>query len=124
MTARSVTKILIVLAALMGASGVALAAYAAHRPSGGFITTASSMLLFHAPAVIAGCIAAASGTIALRIGLAATSLMTLGVILFSADLVMRDLAGTALFPMAAPTGGTTMILSWLVLAIAAIWKRD
>jgi uncharacterized membrane protein YgdD (TMEM256/DUF423 family) len=31
--------------------------------------------------------------------------------------------GHRLFPMAAPSGGTLMILSWFLLAIAAIWPR-
>ena len=32
-------------------------------------------------------------------------------------------AGHSLFPMAAPTGGTLLILSWLTLAVAAVWPR-
>lgn len=118
------TKILVTLAALMGASGVALAALAAHRPTGANVGIASSMLLFHAPAIIAACLAAANGLTATRCGLLAAGGMTLGAILFSTDLVMRDLAGTSLFPVAAPSGGTIMIASWLVLAAAAIWRQN
>jgi uncharacterized membrane protein YgdD (TMEM256/DUF423 family) len=41
--------------------------------------------------------------------------------LFAGDLTMRQYAGHSLFPMAAPSGGTLMIASWLVLAVAAMW---
>ena len=39
--------------------------------------------------------------------------------MFAGDLVMRAQAGTPLFPMAAPIGGGTMILGWLLVAGAA-----
>jgi uncharacterized membrane protein YgdD (TMEM256/DUF423 family) len=38
-------------------------------------------------------------------------------------LTLRHFAGHNLFPMAAPTGGTLLIASWLVLAVAAAWPR-
>jgi uncharacterized membrane protein YgdD (TMEM256/DUF423 family) len=44
----------------------------------------------------------------------------MGGALFAGDVSMRAFAGHRLFPMAAPTGGTLLILSWLVLAGAAI----
>jgi uncharacterized membrane protein YgdD (TMEM256/DUF423 family) len=43
--------------------------------------------------------------------------------LFAGDLTLRQYAGHGLFPMAAPTGGTLLILSWVVLAVAAAWPR-
>ena len=43
----------------------------------------------------------------------------LGGALFAGDVSMRAFAGHRLFPMAAPTGGTILIVSWLVLALAA-----
>ena len=43
--------------------------------------------------------------------------------LFAGDLTMRHFAGHGLFPMAAPTGGTLLIASWLALALAAAWPR-
>ena len=43
--------------------------------------------------------------------------------LFAGDLTLRQYAGHSLFPMAAPTGGTLLIVSWLVLAVAAAWPR-
>jgi len=43
--------------------------------------------------------------------------------LFAADLTLRQYAGHGLFPMAAPTGGTLLITSWLALAVAAAWPQ-
>ena len=48
--------------------------------------------------------------------------------LFAGDLTLRHYAGHGLFPMAAPTGGTLLIASWLVLAVGgmaeASWERS
>ena len=43
--------------------------------------------------------------------------------LFAGDLTLRHYAGHGLFPFAAPTGGTLLIASWLLLAVAAAWPR-
>ena len=40
-------------------------------------------------------------------------------VLFAGDLTLRQFAGHSLFPMAAPTGGTLLIVSWLLLLVAA-----
>ena len=45
-------RILIVLAGVMGADGVMLAAASAHQPDAARLASASSMLLFHAAAVL------------------------------------------------------------------------
>jgi uncharacterized membrane protein YgdD (TMEM256/DUF423 family) len=44
----------------------------------------------------------------------------IGGALFAGDVSMRAFAGHRLFPMAAPAGGTILIIAWLVLALAAI----
>jgi uncharacterized membrane protein YgdD (TMEM256/DUF423 family) len=44
--------------------------------------------------------------------------------LFAGDLSLRQYAGHGLFPMAAPTGGTLLILSWLAVAVSAVWPRN
>ena len=112
-----------VLAALMGAAGVALAAASAHQPDASRLGSASSMLLFHASAVIGAALLTAQGLAQRTLGLAASFGFVLGGALFAGDLVTRQYAGHGLFTMAAPTGGTLLILSWLVLAVAAIWSR-
>ncbi len=111
------------LAALMGAAGVTLAAAAAHQGDAARLGPASNMLLFHAPAIIAAALLTAHGLTQRQLGVTATFAMIAGALLFSGDLTFRHYMGSALFPMAAPTGGTLLILSWIVLAIAAIWPR-
>ena len=55
----------------MGADGVMLAAAAAHQADAARLASASSMLLFHASAVLATVALAERGIIHARIGLAA-----------------------------------------------------
>jgi uncharacterized membrane protein YgdD (TMEM256/DUF423 family) len=117
-------RILIVLAGVMGADGVLLAAAAAHQPDAMRLASASSMLLFHATAVLAAVALAERGLIHARIGIAAGFGFVVAAGLFAGDLTMRQYAGHSLFPMAAPTGGTLLILGWLTLAVAAAWPRQ
>ena len=116
-------KILIALAGLMGAAGVILAAAAAHEPDASRLATASTMLLFHACALLGTVALAERGVVHARIGLIAAGGFVIAAALFSGDLVMRQFTGDRLFPFAAPTGGTLLIASWLVLSIAALWPR-
>jgi uncharacterized membrane protein YgdD (TMEM256/DUF423 family) len=124
MTRASLFRILIILAGVMGADGVVLAAASAHQPDATRLASASSMLLFHATAVLAAVALAERGVIHLRIGVTAAFGFVLAAGLFAGDLTIRQYAGHGLFPMAAPTGGTLLIVSWLVLAVAAAWPRQ
>jgi uncharacterized membrane protein YgdD (TMEM256/DUF423 family) len=126
MTGSRGVRILVILAAAMGAAGVILAAAAAHQAGASPLLPASSMLLFHAPAVLAVVALAERGTVARGIGIAAASGFVIAATLFAADLTMRQYAGHRLFPLAAPTGGSLLILSGLMLARAAAWpqRRD
>jgi uncharacterized membrane protein YgdD (TMEM256/DUF423 family) len=117
------SRILVVLAAIMGADGVILAAASAHLPDASRLAAASSMLLFHATAVLGTVALAERAIIDIRIGLAAGFGFVIAAALFAGDLTLRHYAGHGLFPMAAPTGGTLLILSWLLLAVAAAWPR-
>ena len=119
----SACRILIGLAAVMGADGVMLAAASAHQADASRLASASSMLLFHATAVLAVVALTERGLIHARIGIAAACGFVIAAGLFAGDLTLLQYAGHALFPMAAPTGGTLLIASWLVLAIAAVWPR-
>ena len=116
-------RILIILAGIMGADGVILAALSAHLPDATRLGSASSMLLFHAAAVLGTVALAERGVIQLGIGLLAASGFVVAAALFATDLTLRQFADHSLFPMAAPTGGTLLILSWLALAVAAAWPR-
>lgn len=116
-------RILVILSGIMGADGVILAAIAAHQGDAARLMPASSMLLFHATAVLAVVALAERRVVAARGGLTAAFGFVVASALFAGDLCLRHFAGHALFPFAAPTGGTLLIVSWLVLAIAAAWPR-
>ena len=116
-------RILIILAAVMGADGVMLAAASAHQADATRLAPASSMLLFHATALLAVVALAERGVIHAGIGIAAGFGFVIAAALFSGDLTLRQYAGHGLFPMAAPAGGTLLIVSWLALALAAAWPR-
>jgi uncharacterized membrane protein YgdD (TMEM256/DUF423 family) len=118
-----VIRILIILAGVMGADGVLLAALSAHQGHATELEAASSMLLFHAPAVLAAVALAERGMVHGRIGIASAFGFVVASALFAGDLTVRHFAGHRLFPMAAPTGGTLLIVSWLTLAVAAAWPR-
>jgi uncharacterized membrane protein YgdD (TMEM256/DUF423 family) len=123
MTRTSLFRILIILAGVMGADGVMLAAAAAHQPDATRLASASSMLLFHAAAVMGAVALIERGVVHLQIGLASAIGFVVATALFAGDLVMRQYIGHGLFPMAAPTGGTLLIVSWLALAVSAAWPR-
>ena len=116
-------RILVILAGIMGADGVILAAASAHQADASRLASASSMLLFHSSAVLAVVALAERGVIHARIGIAAALGFVIAAALFAGDLTLRQYAGHGLFPFAAPTGGTLLIISWLVLAVAAAWPR-
>jgi uncharacterized membrane protein YgdD (TMEM256/DUF423 family) len=116
-------RILIILAGIMGADGVVLAAASAHQADAARLASASSMLLFHSSAVLAVVALAERGVIHVPVGIAAAFGFVIAAALFAGDLTLRQYAGHSLFSMAAPTGGTLLIVSWLVLALAAAWPR-
>jgi uncharacterized membrane protein YgdD (TMEM256/DUF423 family) len=122
MTSR-IFRILIILAGVMGADGVVLAAASAHLPDATRLASASSMLLFHAVAVLGVVALTERGLLHRGIGLTAGWAFVIAAALFAGDLTVRQYSGHSLFPMAAPTGGTLLIVSWLLLAVAAAWPR-
>jgi uncharacterized membrane protein YgdD (TMEM256/DUF423 family) len=116
-------RILIILAGVMGADGIILAAAVAHQADASRLGAASSMLLFHATAVLAVVALVERDVVNTRIGIAAAFGFVIAASLFAGDLTLRQYAGHSLFPMAAPTGGTLLIVSWLAVAVAAAWPR-
>lgn len=107
-------RILVAAGGLCGALGVALSAMAAHR-GGAFTGTAASFLLMHAPVFLA--IGLVGGNRVLRAG---GLVLLVGLVVFSGDLLARDLLGSRLFPLAAPTGGTLLMVGWLAIAASAL----
>jgi uncharacterized membrane protein YgdD (TMEM256/DUF423 family) len=108
------------LAGLTGASGIILAAIAAHGVSDQRLQTAANFMLLHAVATLAVC--GLSLATPRRGGwfLGAAGLFLCGSLFFGGDLAVRALVGSRLFPMAAPLGGTLLILGWVFVALAAL----
>ncbi len=123
---RKLALIMVALAGFTGAGGVILSAVAAHNVADPRLDTAANFLLFHAAATLAVC--------GLSLGLPQRGIWFLvpaglflsGGLLFGGDLSLRVLAGTKLFPMAAPIGGILLILGWLFVIIAALtcWRQE
>jgi uncharacterized membrane protein YgdD (TMEM256/DUF423 family) len=118
--------ILAAVAALMGAAGVALAAAGVHENGGELAERAALFLLLHAAAALGIAahvrIAIASARLLVIVGF----VMEAGALLFSAELAIHVFTGERIFAFAAPLGGTTMILSWVALAIvfaSASWRE-
>jgi uncharacterized membrane protein YgdD (TMEM256/DUF423 family) len=117
-------NVIVVLAGLMGAAGVALGAVAAHRVQDPALATASQMLVLHAAAALA--VTAHLRRVhhqlarGFRIWLVGGVLLLAGAGLFCGDIALRSMIGGRLFPMAAPVGGSTMIAGWLMLAMAGL----
>ncbi|BBK43609.1 hypothetical protein STVA_36290 [Allostella vacuolata] len=101
----------LVAAGLYGAAGVATAAIAAHAAAGTatgeLLRTASQFLMIQGAAIAA---AAALGA-----GWAG-GIMTAGTLLFCGDLLVRAWTGQRILPLAAPVGGSLLIIGWLALA--------
>lgn len=117
------TRLLLFLAGLLGAAGVAAAAAATHVGGGENLSTAAHFLLFDAVAVTGLCavgLQIARGRTLLRL---AASALVLGAILFSGDLALRALMEVKLLGGSAPFGGALMILGWLLAATGALLAR-
>lgn len=106
------------LAGLCGALAIAAYAGAAHGGES-HLGAIAPLLLGHAPALLVLSLIVPNSRTA-NIG---GALLVVGLALFCGDLFMRDMTGNRLFPMAAPTGGTLMILGWLVIAVSSWFKK-
>jgi uncharacterized membrane protein YgdD (TMEM256/DUF423 family) len=111
---------LIVLAGLLGASGIMLAAAAAHVAPGTGLDGAAYMLLFHATALLSGTALLQQGVLPRLPTVVVLIAWVLGATLFSGDIALRAFTGHRLFAMAAPTGGSVLIIAWLLLAVIAV----
>ncbi len=131
MSTRKWASYLVAAAALAGAAGVAEAAYAAHQSQEPLLQVSSHFLLLHAAAVIA--ISGFSRSLPQDFSekpashfspaiLAAGTLLLIGAVFFCGDLSVRTLSGSRLFPMAAPLGGSLLIIGWLATAVAALLR--
>jgi uncharacterized membrane protein YgdD (TMEM256/DUF423 family) len=105
------------VAALMGAAGVAMAAAGVHESGGELAERGALFLLLHAAAALAIAAHARVAIASARALVVVGFVMEAGAALFSAELAMRAFTGERIFPFAAPIGGTTMMLSWVALAL-------
>jgi uncharacterized membrane protein YgdD (TMEM256/DUF423 family) len=107
-------------AGLAGACGVALAAVAAHKVDSPELAAAATMLTLHATAAV-GIVAVGMHVVACRkLWRWAAVLMLAAASLFSGEIAFHTLTGDASFQMLAPVGGTTMIASWIGVAVLGI----
>jgi uncharacterized membrane protein YgdD (TMEM256/DUF423 family) len=118
-------RLWIVLGALAGLTGVAMAALAAHALGG--LTPAAARMVdsailiqgWHAPAlVLVGVWAARGGLLAHLAGAA----FALGVSLFCGAVYALALGGVALGRVA-PVGGVLLMVGWLLLGLSALARR-
>jgi len=107
---------LLAAAGLCGALGVAVAAAASHKADAS-LAIAGNFLLFHAPALIG------LSLLDRRLARIAGWVLVVALILFAGDLTSLSLLGHSPFPLAAPLGGTGLIIGWL-LVIATAVKRS
>jgi len=122
------SRLWIILGAIAGLSGVALAAAGAHAFAprvgpGGMETlrSATTLQLIHALAlVLCGIWAERAATRRLLIHAAALS-FALGILLFSGAIHALVLGGARL-PAIAPTGGSLLMLGWILLGLAAVHR--
>lgn len=112
-------------AGYLGAAGVALSALASHKFSSPQLVTAANFMVMHAVAVLAISSWSIRSQTAPGWWRAGARLLLLGTALFAGDIAAREIGSFSLFPMAAPIGGSAMILGWAVTAMAALveWKR-
>ena len=111
-----VVRLLVAAGAVLAAAAVALAAYAAHGASGpeqGRLLHAALFGFGHGVAL-----AALAPQASRRLGRLALMLMLAGVLLFSGSLVAAVFLGTS--TGLAPSGGSLMILAWLLYAADAL----
>ncbi len=121
-------KIWLCIAALTGATGVAIAAFGEHALAGRLephllaaFATAGRYQMIHAVAMGLAALAA-RGTARLWAGRAA-ALFFGGTVLFCGSLYILALTGIRIIGIVTPFGGIALIAGWLALAVAA-WKWE
>lgn len=118
----------VILAAVLGAVGVALGAFGAHGLAGVFeangrgdtFQTASDYHMYHALALLF--VGLAGGHMAGRWAQWAGYLLLAGVVLFSGSLYILAIFDVGFMGAVAPLGGTALIAGWLGIAVG-FWRR-
>ena len=113
-------RCLLALAGLLGAAGVASAAGASHGEAGRLFGSIATIALAHAPVLLVLGLLSPRG----RVLRGAALVLSAGTVLFMLDLAARQWLGQGLFPGAAPLGGGLMVLGWLGVAAAALFRTS
>ncbi|MED5524536.1 MAG: DUF423 domain-containing protein [Pseudomonadota bacterium] len=118
-------RIILMLSALYGATGVAMGAFAAHGLKKvlsaemlAVMETGVRYQLIHALAMMG--LVVLAGRMTSPWLSAAGWLMAAGVLLFSGSLYLLGLTGIKFFGPITPLGGLCLILGWLALLVAAL----
>ena len=119
-------RVLLLLAALFGFTGVGLGAFAAHGLKGqlsaeylAVFQTGVHYQMLHALALLA--LAALWQRLGGRLLTAAGVCFCVGILLFSGSLYALTLSGISALGMITPVGGLTFLAGWLCLGLAA-WR--
>ncbi|MCI4679826.1 DUF423 domain-containing protein [Rhodoblastus acidophilus] len=107
-------------AGLFGFCGVAAAAAAAHVSGAENLRSVALILLVHAAALLAITARAREASPGARLWFVSALAIALGAALFSAAVTLLTLRGPGPFLWAAPVGGTTTMLGWLVVCAAGL----
>jgi uncharacterized membrane protein YgdD (TMEM256/DUF423 family) len=127
-TLSNTTRLFIVIASLLGATGVAAGAYASHGLSTWadagqveYFQLAVTYQLFHSITLLVICLLTIFRNN--RFLLISKVAFVLGIILFSGSLYLYVLTGSKLLTAATPIGGMLLIAGWLSVAVAMIKKN-
>jgi len=116
-------RIWIGLGSLAGLGAVAMAAFAAHRVADAasvrIVSSGVQMQGWHALALLGVGLWTRRGG---RLADAAGAAFAVGMVLFCGAVYSLGLAGIS-WGIAAPTGGTLLMLGWLLLAVSALRAR-
>lgn len=119
-------RVLLLLAALFGFTGVGLGAFAAHGLKGqlsaeylAVFQTGVHYQMLHALALLG--LAALRQRLGGRLLTAAGVCFCVGILLFSGSLYALTLSGISALGMITPVGGLTFLAGWLCLGLAA-WR--
>ena len=122
------SRLFLLCSAILGASGVALGAYASHGLQSWASATqveyfqlAVTYQLLHAITLLV--ISAFSVFISNRVLLASQICFVLGITFFSGSLYLYVLTGTKMLAMITPIGGLLLIIAWLLFAVSMFRKN-
>lgn len=115
---RGSMRLVLAAAGLIGAAGVASAAAASHGGESRNLASIAAICLAHGPALLALALAGRGRMLG-----AAALLLSVGTMVFAADLGIREWLGHGLFPGAAPLGGLGMVAGWISIAASSLFRR-